>query len=439
MGKPDLTFTDGKKMIGVNTIMNGWESQYKGLSFKDFWNKLPNKLTYFDYEEELENDLKNHKYIWIKKATGLGISEFMLRWIAWNCLKDDELKNKQVDVSAVIITGPRIELAVQLIDRLKELFEEEFETKNTICYLNGCKIEAFPSHHLATARGLNPFLVFLDEADYFPKGQQEEARAVSERYIAKSDPFIVMVSTPYLPDGLYEKIEKEDPCLYFKKFMHYDIGVGKIYTEEMIEKAKESRHFKREYELHYGYGVGNIFPHELLKYCIEEYDLSLGNGQKGLYVDPAYGNSDVSSKFGMMGFEKKDGILYVKLAQQYARASPSAMFEIVKMEAQKFGNHVRVDSAHPGLIRDLRDSGVICSEVVFSKELPEMVGVASQMVREKKVKIHPAFREAISQLVSVETNERGNPDKKKLTFDLGDCFIMGCKDLKENNIRIIKV
>jgi hypothetical protein len=49
----------------------------------------------------------------------------------------------------------------------------------------------------------------LDEADFFRKGEQQDVRHVSERYIAKSDPYIVMVSTPYAPDGLFEKIEKE--------------------------------------------------------------------------------------------------------------------------------------------------------------------------------------------------------------------------------------
>jgi hypothetical protein len=42
-----------------------------------------------------------------------------------------------------------------------------------------------------------------------PKFQQDEVRSVSERYIAKSDPFIVMVSTPNAPDGLFQKIEQE--------------------------------------------------------------------------------------------------------------------------------------------------------------------------------------------------------------------------------------
>ena len=49
----------------------------------------------------------------------------------------------------------------------------------------------------------------MDEADFFRKSEQEDVRHVSERYIVKLDPFIVMVSTPYAPDGLFDSIEKE--------------------------------------------------------------------------------------------------------------------------------------------------------------------------------------------------------------------------------------
>jgi hypothetical protein len=59
-------------------------------------------------------------------------------------------------------------------------------------------------------RGLSDVsFVLLDEADFFPPGQQQDARDVSERYIAKSNPWIVMVSTPNAPDGLFDKIERE--------------------------------------------------------------------------------------------------------------------------------------------------------------------------------------------------------------------------------------
>lgn len=32
------------------------------------------------------------KHLWIKKATGLGVTEFMLRFMAWLCVRDDDYK-----------------------------------------------------------------------------------------------------------------------------------------------------------------------------------------------------------------------------------------------------------------------------------------------------------------------------------------------------------
>jgi hypothetical protein len=69
----------------------------------------------YDYEKIIFDTLvkpdgsgANHKHLWIKKATGLGISEFMLRFMAWLCLKDDVLSGSQM----CIVTGPRIDLAI---------------------------------------------------------------------------------------------------------------------------------------------------------------------------------------------------------------------------------------------------------------------------------------------------------------------------------------
>ncbi|MFL6358547.1 MAG: hypothetical protein ACJ72V_04275 [Nitrososphaeraceae archaeon] len=144
----------------------------------------------YDYEQLIFNSLvtqTSNKHLWIKKATGLGISEFILRFMAWLCLKDNALSGSQM----CIVTGPRIDLAIALIDRMKKLFvgkrHNTFDTKETVIELNGVKIEAFPSHHLDAMRGL-PYVSFilLDEADFFPPGQQADARDVSERYIGKS-------------------------------------------------------------------------------------------------------------------------------------------------------------------------------------------------------------------------------------------------------------
>ena len=76
---------------------------------------------FYDYERMIFDFLVDHKHIWIKKATGLGITEFMLRYMAWLCLKDNKLKGTQM----CIVTGPRIDLAITLIDRMKMLFERE--------------------------------------------------------------------------------------------------------------------------------------------------------------------------------------------------------------------------------------------------------------------------------------------------------------------------
>jgi len=409
----------------------------RGMSFKEFWNWLPNKLILYDYEEELLDHLKNGKYLWIKKATGLGVTELLIRWIAWNCLCSNDFKDSQVDTSVVLITGPRIELSITIMKRLKDLFTDEFKNKETVCVLNGCRIEAFPSHHLATARGLNPRIVFLDEADFFPIGQQQEARDVSERYIAKTDPHIIMVSTPNLPGGLFETMEFEETSLYNRIQMNYEHGLGKIYTKEQIAKAKESPSFEREYNLKYGYGVGDIF--EGIDDIIEKYDLEKKGGRSCVTADPAFG----FSKFGIVAGEVLDGIAYVKEANEYARPSPSAMLDRMEVLAIQWEGSCKVDAAHPGFIRDLQDRGIPAIPVNFGLVIPEMESAtvqslrskmtinASQMVKNKLVKIHPDFTTLISQMRAVRFDAKGGIDKTETSFDVVDAFIMWCWDMKE--------
>jgi hypothetical protein len=157
----------------------------------------------FDYEKLLydsllENEYSHilihtfkHKHLWVKKSTGLGVSEFFLRLMAWLCLRNDDYKNSQM----CIVTGPNIDIAIKLIKRMKGLFEPRlhvtFDSKETVLELNDCTIEAYPSNHIDAYRALdNPKFILIDEGDFFRKGEQEDVRHVSERYIAKSDPYI---------------------------------------------------------------------------------------------------------------------------------------------------------------------------------------------------------------------------------------------------------
>jgi hypothetical protein len=411
--------------------------EYRGLTFQQFWEALPNKLEYFDYEEELTTILESNKKLWIKKATGLGITEWTIRWIAWNCLKDNHWKETQVDVTGVIITGANQELTNKVVGRMKSLFNHEFKTKESVVILNGCRIEAFPTNHLSPARGLNPKIVMLDEADFFPNRYQDEARTVAERYIPKTNPHILLISTPNLPGGLFERMEDEIDNGYVMKQMDYTIGLNKVFRPEDIETAKKSPSFEREYNLKYGFGSGDIF--EGIENIIEVYDLNVIGGRGGCYGDPAFG----SSNFGVLGGEIRDDLLYVTEANEFPRPSPSAMLDVMEDMAHRYNDNCKIDSAHPGFIRDLEERGVPALPINFGLQIRDhesanqqslrskMTINASQMVKNGKVRIHPNHTKLIAQMRSAQFDKKGGIDKSELNADVLDCFIMCCWDLKE--------
>ena len=261
------------------------------------------------------------KHLWILKATGLGISEFFLRIMAWLCVYDNSYRNSQM----CIVTGPNIDIAMKLIKRLKGIFENKlgilFDNKETVIELNGCHIEAFPSHHLDSYRALeNPKFILLDEADFWRKSDQNDVRHVSERYIGKSNPYIVMVSTPNAPNGLFEKIEKEpeNTCIYKRLFLDYTYGLDKIYTRDEIEKAMASPSFEREYNLKYLGLIGNTFHTKDIDRAIQlgntyDPDIVSMDTQKVLGIDSGFG----SSAFGLVLLEFINGQIQVKIAEEY--------------------------------------------------------------------------------------------------------------------------
>jgi late competence protein required for DNA uptake (superfamily II DNA/RNA helicase) len=83
------------------------------------------------------------KHLWVKKATGLGITEFMLRMMAWLCTSNDQGFSKS---QMCIVTSPNIDIATKLIKRMKQIFETKlgltFSNKETVLGLNDCTIEA---------------------------------------------------------------------------------------------------------------------------------------------------------------------------------------------------------------------------------------------------------------------------------------------------------
>jgi hypothetical protein len=340
---------------------------------------LPRKdgkeMPIFDYELKIFDALQSYKRIWIKKATGLGITEFMLRYMTWSCVKDNKLQNSQI----CIVTGPSILRAIDLIKRMKNLFQNRllFNTKETVLEINGVRIEAFPSHHLDTMRGLpNVSFIFLDEADFFPASQQEEARAVSERYILKSNPYIVMVSTPNSPRGLFQQIEEEPteeqillqnlkdrrPCLYHRLFFDYTVGEGKIYAAEQIEDAMNSDSWLREYCLQYGYGTGTVFSTastRLIRELGEKYrsDYLKVNPTtlKSMAIDPGFGGQSGSAIVISELMYMHDGIIRIIYARRKMSLDLGEIMDWTMDLRQYYDpNKIYVDGWHSGFIRSLK-------------------------------------------------------------------------------------
>lgn len=406
-----------------------------------------------DFEEVDENGVPVP--IWEKKATGITGTETNLRLLTHKCVYDDSLKGSLI----AIVTGPNIELATEAITRVKELFADfipehaKFDTKQTFCFINGVKIQAFPSHNLRALRGRpNISHILADEGDHFPKNQQWELRDVTERYIGKSGAKLLLISTPNAPGGLFEKIEFEEPSIYKKRFLPYELGMGKVYTEAFIKKAMESPSFDREYRLKYLGLEGNVVTTQHVDrasistiwtdvidknpqhYFGRDFPSSIG-------VDPGFG----SSPFGITVTKYINGKIVVVHAQEYDKPSHEAMLQEVVFLMNKFKTFrpkVYVDGANAGWIRSLKillkeyadyhyytpeklkrlifsPSGMIAAPIPFNSYGQKMLEHMRLLFEKNKIVIdRQKFPHLVTALRTAKINEEtGKLDKEKTSFN----------------------
>jgi hypothetical protein len=134
-----------------------------------------------------------------------------------------------------------------------------FNTKQMIIELNGVRIIAIPSDHLDDARGIpNVSFFYSDETAFYSNKKQDNLIGVSQRYILKSNPWIVFVSTPNKDGDLMHKISLEKDSLWTKLYIDYRVAVNHMWTPEEVEHMKRSPSFPKEYDLKFGYGTSTI-------------------------------------------------------------------------------------------------------------------------------------------------------------------------------------
>ena len=319
--------------------------------------------------------------------------------------------------------------------------------------LNGVHIEAYPSHHLDAMRGIcDVSFILLDEADFFPPGQQQDARDVSERYIAKSNPWIIMVSTPNAPEGLFEKIEREpeDSCLYKRLFLDYTYGLDKIYTREEIALAQKSPSFEREYNLKYLGKVGNVF-HAL---DIEAAICTQKEGQemmdwststmigRSMGIDVAWGDT---SKFAIVNTQYRNNKVEIFYAESFDKPQMNDIINhIMQLKQRHHITKVYVDGANPEVIRELkrridefenyhyyteeqlwlmRTGDMQIIPVNFQKKHEEMLQWTYTLMSKRFIKIHPSLQNLIVALRTAIVTDDWKLDKQQTSHhDLLDSF-----------------
>jgi hypothetical protein len=428
-------------------------NHYIGLPYK-YGDRLP----LFDYQiaerykgqPSIFQAFENNNCVYVLKATGIGFSDLTLRYMCWKA--HTGTPNQYENSQMIIVTGPNIELATKQISRIRSLYNDllgiQFSSEKTKVVLppHNVTIQAYPSHNVASMRGLPKVsIVFIDEGDFFPPGQQIAVRDAAERYLGKSNAKIILGSTPYSIDGLMHNIQKEENSIYTKLFLNYEVGLNKIFTKEDIEKAKTSPSFEREYNLRYAFDIGNVLTEQLIQRCLDiKYDPEhvVWECPKSIGIDEGYG----SSKFAIVVTQFMDRRIQVLYAEEFDRPDPFEMERLVLDLTHKYSlfsdagqnGQLIVDGSNVNFIKTMKH--MLNENMNYEKEKPEdgiwkrvrpinfgtthrqLLSNMIELVAKGYVAIDPKFENLLNQLRVAQMDANLSLIKKPLTLDLVDAF-----------------
>ena len=90
-----MTFKDLQKLVQTQSKK---DNQQKPIF--DYAKLLYESLLIPGFHNLLNHTFK-HNHLWVKKATGLGLTVFFLRFMAWLCIRNNDYHNSQM----CIVTG----------------------------------------------------------------------------------------------------------------------------------------------------------------------------------------------------------------------------------------------------------------------------------------------------------------------------------------------
>ena len=140
--------------------------------------------------------------------------------------------------------------------------------------------------------------------------------------------------------------------IYYKVRLDYRRGLGQIYTDEDIRKAKESPSFEREYNLKYYGLMGNVFSPSLIQMCTD-----LGQKYRGRQPNPYaphtvgvdYGYSDSKTVICIGEWDTENGVLWICKMDDFGETPPTPELVANRMfdYSQEYGpnTHFFVDGS----------------------------------------------------------------------------------------------
>jgi len=301
--------------------------------------------------------------------------------------------------------------------------------------------------------------IFIDEADFFDKSEQDELPFVINSYEEKSKAKTIMVSTPFNPDGLFANIKegKAFKAVFEERGrfeMSYKVGLDKIYDRAYIEKKKKEPEFEREYNLKFSGGVGNFFDIDSIDACVcDDYDPYTPNREAITIMSNDTGYSD-DSKFTRIIASWFNGKIHVMLAEHYVKPLMTAQIQRdLDLRMQYQVDKIVIDGSDPAYIYALKEklgewpidyhtvdkasyATMICEPVPFTKQQYEFLVHDKEVIESGALKIHKDFVNLIIGLKSAYVEGTTFNKTKSANNDYVDALSMILQKFKAKTINV---
>lgn len=181
--------------------------------------------------------------------------------------RNDDWRNREV----AVLVGPSELLAQHMIQRIRQIFLAAGDyvlggSKNEVT-INRCVFRTTPSNHLDALRSKSDLVcIICDELDYY-KQDADILRECVERYVPKTNPWIIACSTPDPVNSLMYQMEHEHPSIYSKLALTWE-DCREMYSLEDIATARRSPSWNREMMAECGGFQSNVFSNVSIERAI---------------------------------------------------------------------------------------------------------------------------------------------------------------------------